>query len=97
MKLLYGIRDRVAMAMTGGHVHVFGHDTVAIRFFHDVCSAPDTIISRHIDDFELVCLGTMEDDGSLGPDTKTNDFESFVPRIVMTGTAWKALQAEALK
>lgn len=96
MKLLYGIRDRLAMAMTGGHVHVFAHDTVAIRFFHDVCSAPDTIISRHIDDFELVCVASFDDDGTVGPEE--SDMQLGIrPRVVMTGTAWKALQAEALK
>lgn len=82
MKQLYAIVDTMAETLVGG-VHVFPADAVAVRFFSDIASDPQTMIARHPADHELVHIATIEDDGEIVGATR---------RTVLTGSAWKAAQ-----
>lgn len=83
MKKLYAIYDRVAQAV--GPIVLHAADAPAVRMFGDVASDPQTNVSRHTADFELLCLGDLFDDGRI---------EAFDrPRVVLTGQAWKDMQS----
>lgn len=83
---IYAIRDTKAETILGG-LHIFKHQAVAIRFFGDLAADPQTNVCRHIADHELVVLGSFDEDSTL--------IVGFVaPHVIITGTAWKAAQAE---
>jgi hypothetical protein len=84
MKKLYAIFDRAAEAI--GPVMVFAHDAAAIRSFGDVASDPQSLISRHPADFELLHIGEVTDRGVVDTDG---------PRVVITGEQWKMAQQPA--
>lgn len=76
-----------------GYPQTFGHDAAAIRFFGDVAATPDTLVSRHLHDMELVCLAAIEPDGTLSPEQESEMLGvGYVPRIVLTGKSWLAAQ-----
>lgn len=79
MKSLYTIRDVVAEQI--GPIVAMGADPAAVRMFGDVISDPQSQVNRHPQDFELVCIGAVHDDGTLIADAV---------RVVITGAAWKA-------
>jgi len=78
-KNLYAIVDRVAEDIIGG-VHLYAHDAPAVRMFSDLHAADGTSIKKHPTDFDLVCLGTMDEKGGI-----TAEF-----RVVLTGAACAA-------
>lgn len=81
---IYAIRDNVSNTIVGG-LHLFLVDAVAVRFFGDIASDAQTMIYRHIDDHDLILVGSFDQD--------TNVVEGFtLPHPVITGTAWKAAQ-----
>lgn len=86
MKRIYAIRDVVAQAFVG-ILHQFPHDAPAVRLFSDVARDEQTIIGKHPEDYELWCLGELQDDGCIMPEVV----------VVLTGSAWKAAQAEGPK
>lgn len=84
MKQIYALRDTLAGSIVGG-LFLHPHDAPAIRFFGDVASDQQTMIARHINEHELIMLGTL--------DEETGDIAPEVPvRLVITGAAWKAAQ-----
>lgn len=85
MKALYAIYDNKAEDLLGKFAHIMSHDAVAIRMFGDVCEDKNTEIARHIEDYDLVCLGEIQlaEDGP----TTTPYF-----RVVITGEQWAASQ-----
>lgn len=86
MLKLYAIRDIKAESLVGGEqcIVAMKHDAPAVRMFNDVAGNPQTLVHRHAEDFELVCLGEIVDDAVLrGYD---------IPRVLVTGTAWLAAQ-----
>lgn len=90
MMSVYGIRDKVAESI-GQQVWLFKADAAAIRFFHDVLSDAKSYPANHPDDYELVVLGVLADDGVITSDG--------CPAVIFTGTQWKAAKdaAEAAK
>lgn len=83
IRKLYVIRDTVAMAAVS-QIMMFPHDAVAVRSFSDIASDPQTNLSRHVDDHELMCIGELDDELCV--------ILSTVARLVLTGTAWRAAQ-----
>lgn len=83
MKNIYAIRDNLAATIVGG-LFLHAHHAPAVRFFSDVASDPNTNVARHIEDHDMVCLGTL--------DEETCELVSTPLAVVITGTAWKAAQ-----
>lgn len=84
---IYCIFDTKASMAIGG-LHLHKHDATAVRFFNDVAALKDSMISRHPEDFQLIQLGSFEDDADnqlFGLDGNT--------RIVLEGHQWAAMQA----
>ncbi|WNK13916.1 MAG: nonstructural protein [Microvirus sp.] len=92
MNRIYAIRDTLAQALVGG-LHLFKHDAAAVRFFTDVISDAQTMLHRHPNDHELICLGEVCDSG------KDMSVDGFVggPVVVITGSAWVASQTPKLE
>ena len=90
MMSVYGIRDKVAESI-GQQVWLFKADAAAIRFFHDVLSDSKSYPANHPDDYELVVLGVLSDDGVISTEG--------CPAVIFTGTQWKQAKeaAEAAK
>lgn len=88
MMHVYAIRDKVAESI-GQQVWLFKADAAAIRFFHDVLSDAKSYPAQHPDDYELLSLGMLEDDGSF----------MGAPMVIFSGTQWKQAKdaAEAAK
>lgn len=88
MMSMYAIRDKVAESI-GQQVWLFKADAAAIRFFHDVLSDAKSYPAQHPDDYELLSLGILEDDGSF----------MGAPMVIFSGTQWKQAKeaAEAAK
>jgi len=87
MTSLYAIRDTMSGQLLGG-VQVFKHDAPAVRFFGDICADQQTMIARHPNDHELICLGHLDDD--------THQLTALTPPItIITGKAWLAAQQPA--
>lgn len=87
---IYAIFDKVANCVAGqkpAGLHLFPHDAVAVRFFGDVfTNIPE--MKTHVDDYELVQLGSLAAD-----DDVVDDVEQLVAsyRVVLTGTAWRIM------
>jgi hypothetical protein len=90
MMTVYGIRDKVAESI-GQQVWLFKADAAAIRFFHDVLSDAKSYPANHPDDYELVVLGVLSDDGVISTEG--------CPAVIFSGTQWKQAKdaAEAAK
>lgn len=88
MMNVYAIRDKVAESI-GQQVWLFKADAAAIRFFHDVLSDAKSYPAQHPDDYELLSLGLLEDDGTF----------MGAPMVIFSGTQWKQAKeaAEAAK
>lgn len=85
MKRLYVVRDLVAEAVVGG-VMTFPGDPAAVRSFQDAMRNPETVIAQHPADFDLLCVGVLEEGSGqvVGhPDG---------PTVVITGAAMMAAQ-----
>ena len=83
MKSLYAIRDNVAGQIQGG-VHLHSQDAPAVRFFRDLAADPQTLIARHLADYDLLILGTIdEESGEILPMANG-------PQVILTGAALKA-------
>lgn len=87
MQGIYAIYDNKAEAIIGG-LHLFRNDTAAIRFFGDMATAEKTVIQTHTEDFDLLCLGTLDDINCI----RSDDGENPIRRPVLTGKQWLAAQ-----
>lgn len=85
---LYMLYDKVAQT-TVGNVLRHGHDAPAIRTFHDTLGQQDSGIAVHAEDYDLIAIGTVDDQGLLLPMLGDS------PRVVATGAAWKEAQRAA--
>lgn len=79
---IIAIIDNVANDVVGP-IQLMYHDAVAIRFFGDVASHPESAIGRHIHDYTLVELGILDDDLTI----------ISARRTILTGSQWAAAQA----
>lgn len=68
MRQLYSLYDLKAQTIIGGLV-IENRDGPAIRAFQDAILDPNAIISKHPADYELRCLGSIDDQGTLVPAT----------------------------
>lgn len=82
MKRLYAVVDIKASLMVGS-LMVFSHPAVAVRAFGDVLSDKGSILSRHPQDFNLIEVGSVSDEGVV---------VGGEPQLVMSGEAWVAAQ-----
>lgn len=84
-KLITAIYDNVAQAIIGG-LHLHSHSAPAIRMYGDVAVLPNSQISLHPQDFDLLLLGTLNDDNTIVPCNET----------IVTGANWAAAQQPTL-
>lgn len=95
-KQIYAVYDRVAQDIVGG-LFVFTHDAPAIRIFVDGLNDSSTMLSKHPEDYALVCVGDLLDVGEeTGYGGQVRDYpctDAFHgSRLVLSGQAWKASQ-----
>lgn len=88
MKTLYSIRDKRVNELVGNQMYIafcFRHDAQAVRYFADAVLDKSSILNKHPDDYELVKLATIDEEGNI---TDAN----VIPLI--TGTALLASQPD---
>lgn len=100
MNKIYAILDKKAQALTGG-LQLHRHEAAAVRVFSDIASDPQTTIARHPEDFELLCLGLLNDEDVYDEKNGVTPIRSAYtitattrPTVVITGAAWKAAQKQ---
>lgn len=79
---IYALFDKLAASIVGG-LHTFKHDAAAIRFFGDIAGDPKSFVAKHAADYDLLVLGTMDDQGVI---------DAEHPAIVISGAQWVAAQ-----
>lgn len=81
MKRIYAVRDRIANDLAGIFpLVVMRTDQQAVRYFGDsLLTEQKSALSAHPDDYELVYVGELADDGTIVPQQ--------LPQIIITGTA----------
>lgn len=80
---LYQMFDRVSRAVDGPII-LYRADGPAIRSFYQVLANAQTLPGQHPADFDLICIGEQEDDGTIIP---------IVPPVaVALGAAWVETQ-----
>lgn len=62
---LYIVWDNKAEDITGGLAAVHKADAPAMRMFADMVTRPNSPLAQHADDYELVCIGTLDDNGEI--------------------------------
>lgn len=80
-RLIITVRDNVAQD-TVGPIQLIRHEAQGVRYFSDIAVDPQTMVHRHVTDYDLVQLGVLQDDLTITPDQ----------RIIITGAAWNAAQ-----
>lgn len=80
-KQIYAIYDNVSEMIIGG-LQLHAHAAPAIRTFGDIAVMQDSQIGRHPNDFDLICLGTLNDDNTI----------TSQHGIVLSGATWAAAQ-----
>lgn len=85
-KLLCGVRDVPAKSMIGIPM-LFAHAAVATRWFGDMLSNPESVMSKHQADYELVQYGEY--------DEAADAFEGIEPVTLFSGREW--LEAQEAK
>lgn len=80
MRTVYAIRDRIANDLVGYYpLATFRTDQQAIRYFADSIAMEKSALGQHPNDYELLAIGTVQDEGEL---------QGFgTPRIIITGSA----------
>lgn len=91
MKRLYVVWDIVAKAIASS-VLVYSGDPGAIRGFTDALQDPQGPYMRHPADFELCCIGEIEEGDS--PRVVHQSEEQVLGKPVLTGAQWLAMQAK---
>lgn len=81
MKKIYAIRDRVAQEIVSLQIYclfIFKTDEQAIRYFADCIMDDKSILNKHPNDYELITVGTITDEGNIGNQSGT--------QVVITGS-----------
>lgn len=79
---IYIIFDLVAETFIGQCI-IDRHAAPVTRIFHSLLGDKNTQLGQHPNDYNLIFIGYIEDNGQLWPVT---------PTIVATGSAWLAAQ-----
>lgn len=87
MKNVYAILDNKAKAIIGG-LQLHSHEAAAIRTFTDIATTPNTMLQKHPEDFDLICLGHLDED-------ELHMVAMARHIVIMKGAAWKATQDAA--
>lgn len=90
MKSIYAIRDRVAQELIGLRMYLlmcFRTDEEAARYFADAINDTTSILNKHPADYELLRLGSIDDQGTIAI--------SAQPQVIITGDTVIALQQPA--
>ncbi|AXH73820.1 MAG: nonstructural protein [Microviridae sp.] len=66
MRQLYSLYDLKAQTIVGGLV-IENRDGPAIRAFQDAVLDSSSSISKHREDYVLLCIGSIDDQGTLVP------------------------------
>lgn len=83
MRWLYVVRD-VKAEDVGEQVMVCKSDAVAVRAFTDALLNPNNFMAKYPEDYELLEIGSLGDDGRIeAPES---------PRTVLSGAQWKLSQ-----
>lgn len=91
MKRLYCIYDRVASCILGSIIQE-GSDAPAIRSFHDALRSPQSPISAHPADYDLLYLGDILSSGHISAEspvtiaTGAGFLASQTPKVLSEGT-----------
>lgn len=103
MKNIYCIKDNKAEAFVA-NVDVQGLDAVAIRTFGDIASDQRTGIYAHVEDYDLYCLGSFDEQQGIVSHKKDiynhslqdeEQYNGIKPRLVITGKQWRDMQPMA--
>lgn len=79
---IIAIIDTIAQDIAGPVV-LFRHDAAAVRYFSDIATDPQTMIHRHVSDYDLVSLGQLDDQTfTITPQL----------RVIITGYQWREAQ-----
>lgn len=81
-KKLIAIYDRLANDIVGP-ITIHKSDASAIRLFSDVASHPDSQVAKHIEDYELIEVGTISEEMVC-----TTALPDGHVRVILTGTQW---------
>lgn len=87
MNHLYAIRDGVAQALTGMAMYMvmcFRTDVQAARYFSDAVNDKSSILNRHPQDYDLIRIGSVDDNGKIDALT--------TPQVIINGAAVLAVQ-----
>lgn len=79
---IYAIYDIVAEMFIGG-LQLHKSEAAAVRVFDDLARDPQTGISRHTADYNLLFLGWLEEDQCITPDDSVHG-----PTITLAGKQW---------
>lgn len=80
-RAIFAIKDLLTGDLVGQMpLHVFKHPAAAVRMFNDVALTQDSYIGKHLTDYDLICLGYLNDNNDLIQ-------EQF---LVLAGAALKA-------
>jgi hypothetical protein len=82
MKNIIAIIDTLTQEIQGPLMVMAQADAAAVRWFNDVANHPESSVQRHIEDYILKCLGTIDENHNVTPES----------RIIITGEQWKAAQ-----
>lgn len=92
---LYAVYDLVAQAIVGT-IFIQRHPAAAIRTFADVINDPQTSIAAHPEDYELRCLGYLNDKYQVTGHSKNEELADQTVILdvdtIITGKALKAAQ-----
>lgn len=83
-KQIFAVYDNVAEAILGG-LHLFPHKAPAIRMYSDIATMQDSQVARHPNDFDLLLLGVIDEDGTI----------IATKEIILTGATWAAAQTQS--
>lgn len=87
MRRVYSIYDVVA-GLIVGPLMLVNRDGPAIREFYGALADPQSSLSKHPGDYNLLCLGDISDVGDLSPMVGG-------PCVVATGVSWVEVQQRA--
>lgn len=88
-KRLYTLYDLVSESVIGGIIQEV-NDMAAARTFYDALKASDSPLAQHPQDYNLLYVGTLHEDGVI------MDAESAPRPVVATGASWVEASTPAL-
>lgn len=83
-KQIYTVLDKVAGVIIGSLIQE-PSDPPAVRAFRDALTARESQLSKHPEDYDLLCVGMIDERGLLLP------VLGECPRVVVTGASITAV------